>query len=48
MKYTFPKEIKSVSLKGAKLSPDKKTFTYEVLLEDMEEQQDLGFKVEFK
>ncbi|MFD2910069.1 hypothetical protein ACFSX9_15150 [Flavobacterium ardleyense] len=48
MKYTFPKEIKNVSLKGAKISDDRKTFTYEVFLEEMDEQKDLEFKVEFK
>ena len=48
MKYSFPKKIKSVSLKGAKISEDKKTFTYEVLLDEMENQENLSFKVEFQ
>ena len=47
MKYTFPKKIKSVSLKNAKISEDKKSFTYEILLDDLENQEDLSFKVQF-
>jgi len=47
MKYTFPKKIKSVSLKNAKISEDKKSFTYEILLDDLESQEDLSFKVQF-
>ncbi|WP_433835850.1 hypothetical protein [Flavobacterium anhuiense] len=47
--YHFPKKIKTVSLKNAVVTPDRKSFTVEVPLDNMQESNvDFGFKVEFE
>ncbi len=47
--YQFPKKIKTVSLKNAVIKPDRKSFTVEVPLDNMQESNvDFGFKVEFE
>ncbi|MFB9078636.1 hypothetical protein ACFFLS_14945 [Flavobacterium procerum] len=49
MEYHFPKKIKTVSLKNAIIAPDRKSFVYDIPLEDLEEaDMDLGFKVTFE
>jgi len=49
VEYTFPKKIKSVSVKGAELSKDKKTVSYEVKWVDfINNPKALDFSVEFK
>lgn len=50
MEYHFPKKIKTVSLKGAVIAPDKKSFTYDAPLENMEDSSNMevGFKVIFE
>jgi len=49
VEYTFPKKIKSVSVKGAELSKDKKTVSYEVKWVDfINNPKALDFAVEFK
>ncbi|WP_194139061.1 hypothetical protein [Flavobacterium hungaricum] len=47
--YHFPKKIKTVSIKNAVIAADRKSFTVEVPLENMQESSvDFGFKVEFE
>lgn len=47
--YQFPKKIKTISLKNAVIAQDRKSFTVEVPLENMQETNvDFGFKVEFE
>ncbi|WP_162789338.1 hypothetical protein [Flavobacterium fluviale] len=47
--YHFPKKIKTISLKNAIVTDDRKSFTVEVPLENMQETNvDFGFKVEFE
>ena len=47
--YQFPKKIKSVSIKNAIINEDRKSFTVEIPLENMQESNvDFGFKVEFE
>ncbi|MHC0446198.1 hypothetical protein ACWA1F_12365 [Flavobacterium sp. 3-218] len=47
--YQFPKKIKTVSLKNAVIASDRKSFTVEVPLDNMQESNvDFGFKVEFE
>ena len=47
--YQFPKKIKTVSLKNAVIAKDRKSFTVEVPLDNMQESNvDFGFKVEFE
>jgi hypothetical protein len=46
--YHFPKKIKTVSVKNAVIAADKKSFTVEIPLDNMQESSvDFGFKVEF-
>jgi hypothetical protein len=47
--YHFPKKIKTVSIKNAVIAEDRKSFTVEIPLENMQESNvDFGFKVEFE
>jgi len=47
--YHFPKKIKTVSLKNAVLTQDRKGFTLEIPLDNAQENSvDFGFKVEFE
>lgn len=47
--YQFPKKIKTISLKNAVLTKDRKGFTVEIPLDNMQESNvDFGFKVEFE
>ena len=47
--YHFPKKIKTISLKKAVITEDRKGFTLEVPLDNMQESNvDFGFKVEFE
>ncbi|MFD2941276.1 hypothetical protein [Flavobacterium notoginsengisoli] len=47
--YQFPKKIKTISIKNAVIAEDRKSFTVEIPLENMEESAvDFGFKVEFE
>ncbi|MNQ34475.1 hypothetical protein D3C85_479310 [compost metagenome] len=47
--YLFPKKIKTVSLKNAVITEDRKGFTVEIPLGNMQESSvDFGFKVEFE
>jgi hypothetical protein len=50
MEYHFPKKIKTVSLKNAVIAADRKSFIYDVPLENMQENSDMeiGFKVLFE
>jgi hypothetical protein len=49
IEYHFPKQIKSISLKEAVISDDKKSFVMEVPIEDLKEKsENLGFKVQFE
>lgn len=50
MEYHFPKKIKTVSLKNAVIAKDRKSFVYDVPLENMQENSDMeiGFKVVFE
>ena len=49
LEYHFPKKIKSISLKDAKISEDKKSFVVEIPIENLKENSDqLGFKVLFE
>lgn len=49
LEYHFPKKIKTVSLKDAKISEDKKSFVVEVPIENLKaSSEQLGFKVEFE
>jgi len=50
MEYHFPKKIKTVSLKNAVIATDRKSFIYDVRLENMQENTDMeiGFKVVFE
>jgi hypothetical protein len=49
MEYHFPKKIKTVSLKNAVISEDRKSFVVDVPLENLEDSApDLGFKVVFE
>lgn len=49
LEYHFPKKIKTVSLLGAKISEDKKSFVVEVPIENLKSSSEqLGFKVEFE
>jgi hypothetical protein len=49
MEYHFPKKIKTVSLKNAVISADRKSFVVDVPLENLEDSApDLGFKVVFE
>jgi hypothetical protein len=48
VEYHFPKRIKSTSLKNVTLSPDKKSFILEIPMENLQENMDLSFKVEFE
>lgn len=47
LEYHFPKKIKKVSLKEAKISADKKSFIVEIPIEKLKS-NDQGFKVEFE
>lgn len=47
--YQFPKKIKNVSIKNALIAPDRRSFTVEIPLDNMQESNvDFGFKVEFE
>lgn len=47
--YHFPKKIKTVSIKNVVIATDRRSFTVEIPLENMEESTvDFGFKVEFE
>lgn len=47
--YQFPKKIKTVSIKNAVIAKDRKSFTVEIPLNNMQESSvDFGFKVEFE
>lgn len=47
--YHFPKKIKTISIKNAVIAEDRKSFTVEIPLENMQESNvDFGFKVEFE
>ncbi|QLC65876.1 hypothetical protein LPB248_06135 [Flavobacterium sp. LPB0248] len=47
--YQFPKKIKTVSIKNAVIASDRKSFTVEIPLDNMQESSvDFGFKVEFE
>lgn len=47
--YHFPKKIKSISIKNAIIAADKRSFTIEIPLGNMQESNvDFGFKVEFE
>lgn len=49
LEYHFPKKIKSVSLKDAKISDDRKSFVVEIPIENLKSSgEQLGFKVEFE
>lgn len=50
MEYHFPKRIKTVSLKSAVIAADKKSFIYNVPMENLEDNSDMdiGFKVTFE
>jgi len=50
MEYHFPKKIKTVSLKNAVIAADKKSFVYDVPLENMQDNSnmEIGFKVIFE
>ena len=49
LEYHFPKKIKTVSLKDAKISEDKKSFVIEIPIENLKaSSEQLGFKVEFE
>jgi uncharacterized FlaG/YvyC family protein len=48
LEYHFPKKIKSVSIVGAIISEDKKSFTYQIPFEDFDEFKDPDFNVVFE
>ena len=50
MEYHFPKKIKTVSLKNAVIAADRKSFIYDVPLENMQDNSNMniGFKVIFE
>lgn len=49
IEYQFPKKIKTLSLKNAIISKDKKSFTLEIPIKDFpDDEEKLGFKVTFE
>ena len=49
LEYHFPKKIKNVSLKEAKISEDRKSFVVDIPIENLKSgSEQLGFKVEFE
>jgi len=48
LEYHFPKKIKNISLKEAIISVDRKSFALDVPIENLKENMDLSFKVEFE
>lgn len=48
LKYHFEKPIRSVNLENAVIADDKKSFTYSVSLQDITENSNLDFEVEFE
>lgn len=49
MEYSFPKKIKAISLKGAIISQDRKSFLLEVPVAEMDKNSDkLGFQIIFE
>ncbi|MEZ7499183.1 hypothetical protein QO200_10565 [Flavobacterium sp. Arc3] len=48
IEYHFPKKIKTVSMPGVVISADKKNFVKEIPIENLEDNIDLSFKVEFE
>ncbi len=49
MEYSFPKKIKTISLKGAVISQDRKSFLLEVPVAEMDKNSDkLGFQIIFE
>lgn len=48
IEYHFPKKIKSLSLDGATVAEDKKSFVLDIPMENLQENMDLSFKVEFE
>jgi len=49
VEYHFPKKIKTLSLKNAIISKDRKSFVLDIPIEDFpEDEQELGFKVTFE
>lgn len=49
IEYQFPKKIKTLSLKNAIISKDKKSFTLEIPIKDFPDNEEkLGFKVTFE
>ena len=49
IEYQFPKKIKTVSLKNAIISKDRKSFILEIPMKDFpDDEEKLGFKVTFE
>ncbi len=49
MEYHFPKRIKTVSLKNAVISKDRKSFTLDIPIKELpEDEEKMGFKVVFE
>ncbi|WP_264552064.1 hypothetical protein [Flavobacterium sp. N2038] len=49
MEYHFPKRIKTISLKNAVISKDKKSFTLDIPIKELpDDEEKLGFKVLFE
>ncbi|NRT11036.1 hypothetical protein [Flavobacterium sp. 14A] len=46
--YHFPKRIKSVSIPDVIIAADRKSFTKDIAMENLSENMDLSFKVEFE
>lgn len=48
IEYHFPKKIKTVSIPGVTISEDRKSFVKDIAIENLSENKDLSFKVEFE
>lgn len=48
IEYHFPKKIKTVSMPGVVIAADRKSFVKDIAMENLEDNMDLSFKVEFE
>jgi hypothetical protein len=48
IEYHFPKKIKRVSMLGVVIAADRKSFVKDIAMENLEDNMDLSFKVEFE
>lgn len=48
IEYHFPKKIKTVSMPGVVIAADRKSFVKDIAMENLSDNMDLSFKVEFE